>query len=233
MAVAHFCAGTKRPYRFFFAPLRVAGGRLQDHPPGSPGSTCPFVAYKLASLPKFPLEMELFRAAQGTDYAACGLYNQFECAKYILQLGGEPTDWRLKEIESYHRNGRLNLFTGISIVQEHTPGKAKDVPAAGAPCGEAVADDDMSFFDLPMLVAGFAARKKSQPSPVSEDEGADPDWSDFEDGIGSDPELDEMDVAKKVQSELVTVMICCIFVFLVKVFSPNKLFAPSPEFTDL
>lgn len=196
---------------------------MQDRPPGSSGSACPLVVYKLASLPKFPLEMELCQAAQASDYAGCGLYNQFECAKYILQLGGEPTHWRLKEIETYHRNGRLNLLTGISIVQEHAPGNAKNVPvpAADAPHGEAIAHDDMSFFDLPMLAAGIAAKaahKKSKPSPDSEDEGCDPDLSDFEDGAGSDPELDEMDVAKKVQRELVTVMIWVFCFFLVKVF---------------
>ena len=177
--------------------MELIGGKLQERVPGA-GASCPLPAYKNGSVKKFPFELRLVRAKQGTDLAGCGLFNQFMLAKYLLLLAPDPKHWQIKELETNHQT--LSLLTCVGIAQDHGVGKAVKIQEAPPEPSPA---DDFNFFEVPLMSNPVSKPAKHDARGEASDHDHE-DISDFSDGLPSDPEMDEFDLGERLEHDLAT-----------------------------
>ena len=151
----------------------------------------------------YPAEVEICRPKAGSDLGNAGMWNQWEFAKRVLGIAGDPEHWTMREMESCHQTlGRLTVF-GV----QHDYGVAKtQPPPEPASADPANSKEDFSFFDIQSLLPGGATVSKKVKLLDQDDqnvEGGD-ELSDFSDGMGSDPELDDVDLKKQLMDEFAT-----------------------------
>lgn len=175
-------------------PLKVKNQHIRD----DNNPLCPH-----RPVTNYPAEMEICRP-KGSDLGNIGMWNQWEFAKRVLGIARDPEHWTTREMESCHQTlGRLTVF---GVLHDHGVANIRPPPEP-ARAEPANSQEDFSFFDIQSLLPGLATVSKKVASLGQKDQDhheGDDELSDFSDGVGSDPELDDVDLKKQLLDEFAT-----------------------------